>query len=99
MAQENAGTGMDWLFGVDSGECRFMYSSINGYGAVGRPLKYARLLSGLAAKYGCRILVTGEAASRAGEAWRTRRHDSLVEKASGVEYAFFELVVPARNSD
>jgi len=88
-------TSADWRFGLDLGDCSFFYSSIDGYRAVGRPVNYARLLSGLASKYNSRILVAQGIASEAGAAgdsWKTRRLDSLVEKASGNEHAFYELI-------
>lgn len=89
-------SGGAWLVGIDWGECRFTYAPMHGYGAFGHPVKYAHILSGLATKYGCVVLVTDRALARAGEGWKTRRRDSLVEKASGEEQAFHELSVQTR---
>jgi hypothetical protein len=86
----------EWRFGLDLGDCDFFYSSVDGYSAVGRAVNYARLLSGLSSKYNSRILVTQGIAAEAGTGFRTRRLDSLVEKASGNEHAFYELISPLK---
>ena len=80
-----------WRFGLDIGDCAFFHSDAGGYSVVGRPPVYARILSGLALKYSCRILVTQELKDAIGEQWLTRRLDTLVAKSSGKEEAFFEL--------
>lgn len=82
----------EWRFGLDLGVCNFFYSRVDGYSAVGRAINYARLLSGLSSKYNTRILVTQGIVSEAGDRFKTRRLDSLVEKASGNEHAFYELI-------
>jgi class 3 adenylate cyclase len=86
-------TGADnfWRYGMDIGECAFFHSDAGGYSVVGRPPVYARILSGLALKYSCRILVTQELKDTIGEKWLTRRLDTLVAKSSGREEAFYEL--------
>jgi hypothetical protein len=80
-----------WRYGLDIGDCSFFHSDAGGYSAVGRPPVYARILSGLALKYNCRILVTQELGDAIGEQWLTRRLDTLVSKSSGKEEAFYEL--------
>jgi hypothetical protein len=80
-----------WRFGMDIGDSAFFHSEAAGYSSVGRPVVYARILSGLAMKYSCRILVTQELRDAIGEPWVTRRLDTLVAKSSGKEEAFFEL--------
>jgi hypothetical protein len=80
-----------WRYGLDIGDCAFFHSDAGGYSAVGRPPVYARILSGLALKYSCRILVTQELKDAIGEQWLTRRLDTLVSKSSGKEEAFYEL--------
>ena len=80
-----------WRFGLDIGECAFFHSDAGGYSVVGRPPVYARILSGLALKYSCRILVTQELKDTIGEQWLTRKLDTLVSKSSGKEEAFYEL--------
>lgn len=82
----------EWRFGLDLGDCNFFYSSVDGYSAVGRAVNYARLLSGLSSKYNSRILVTQSIAAEVGDGFKTRRLDSLVEKTSGNEHAFYELI-------
>jgi hypothetical protein len=86
-------TGSDnfWRYGLDIGDCAFFHSDAGGYSAVGRPSVYARILSGLALKYSCRILVTQELKDAIGDQWLTRRLDTLVARSSGKEEAFFEL--------
>lgn len=86
-------TGSDnfWRYGMDIGDCAFFHSDAGGYSVVGRPPVYARILSGLALKYSCRILVTQEFKDAIGEQWVTRRLDTLVAKSSGKEEAFYEL--------
>ena len=88
--------GGEWRFGLDLGDCDFFYSSVDGYCAVGRAVNYARLLSGLSSKYNSRILVTQGIAAELGDGFKTRRLDSLVEKASGNEHAFHELISRSR---
>ncbi|OHD20462.1 MAG: hypothetical protein A2Y38_06710 [Spirochaetes bacterium GWB1_59_5] len=83
---------VDWRFGLDLGDCDFFYTTVGGYSAVGRAVNYARLLSGLSSKYNSHILVTQGIAGEAGDAFKTRRLDSLVEKASGNEHAFYQLI-------
>ncbi|MFH2113650.1 MAG: hypothetical protein ABIJ86_03980 [Spirochaetota bacterium] len=80
-----------WRYGIDVGDCAFFHSDAGGYNAVGRPPVYARILSGLALKYSCRILVTQELKDAIGEQWLTRRLDTLVAKSSGKEEAFYEF--------
>jgi hypothetical protein len=80
-----------WRYGLDIGDCTFFHSEAGGYSAAGRPPVYARILSGLALKYNCRILVTQELKDAVGEQWLTRRLDTLVSKSSGKEEAFYEL--------
>lgn len=86
-------TAMDnfWRYGLDIGDSAFFHSDAGGYSSVGRPVVYARILSGLALKYNCRILVTQELKDAIGELWVTRRLDTLVAKSTGKEEAFYEL--------
>ncbi|MBU1080936.1 MAG: hypothetical protein KKB59_10660 [Spirochaetes bacterium] len=85
-----------WRIGLDFGECSYFRSAITGYCAVGRAVSYARILSGLASKYGGGVLATDDFVAEAGGSVEARRLDSLVQKASGAEEAFYELIVPAR---
>ena len=81
-----------WSFGMDAGECTFYFSSINGFSIEGSPAVYARVLSGLAARYKHHILVTADIMREAGDGWASKRLDNLVEKVSGGEKAFHALM-------
>jgi hypothetical protein len=81
----------DWRCGLDSGDCSISRSDSSGITASGRPVVYARLLSGLAVKYGYNILVTDSLVREAGDSWEIRRLDALVEKTSGAEETFYSL--------
>jgi hypothetical protein len=64
-------------YGVDIGVCSFFYSEFGGYSAEGSPLVHARMLSGLAMKHRCRVLVTRRIKDAVGQGWGTRRFDTL----------------------
>ena len=81
----------DWRCGLDSGDCSISPSGSTGCTASGRPVVYARLLSGLAVKYGYNILATDSLVREVGDSWETRRLDALVEKTSGSEETFHSL--------
>jgi hypothetical protein len=92
IAESEPAASHDWRLGLDAGRCAFYASALQGYAAQGRPLRYARILSGQASRYDCRVLATEDAVAAAGDAWLTRRRDRLVEKWSGEEKAFYELI-------
>ena len=80
--------------GVDSGLCDFGVaglSGFSGYAAFGPVPVRARLLSGLAERYGCRILATENAKNGIGDKFEALRLDKLVTKADGSEEYFYEL--------
>ncbi len=81
-----------WSFGLDAGECSFYFSSIGGLSAGGRPAVFARILSGLASRHEHRIFATQDVLKAAGDKWETKKLDSLVDKASGQEKAFYALI-------
>ena len=83
--------GEDWRCGLDSGACGISRSDEALCAASGRPVVYARILSGLAVKYGGNILATGVVVREAGNNWVAKRLDVLVEKTSGDEEPFFSL--------
>jgi hypothetical protein len=67
-------------YGIDIGECVFFHSEFGGPAAVGSPLVHARMLSGLAMKHKCRVLVTRKVKDAAGQRWRTRRFNASAER-------------------
>jgi class 3 adenylate cyclase len=82
-----------WQFGIDLGECSFGYQRISGYNGYGRPVVRARILSGLAARYRARVLVS--------ESVYTHVKDIPVRKISILKEldgtggeAFYELILP-----
>jgi hypothetical protein len=80
--------------GIDSGLCDFGDSGLSGfsgYAAFGPVPVRARLLSGLAERYGCRILATENAKNGIGDRFEALRLDKLVTKADGSEEYFYEL--------
>jgi hypothetical protein len=81
-----------WRFGLDSGECAFTWSALSGYSAFGRPMVRSRILSGLAARYKARVVVTA-AVSEALPDILTRKLDVLKGKDGSGGAAFYELRV------
>ena len=77
--------------GIDLGECAFHHSEIGGRTAIGSPLIRARLISGLAVKYGSRILITGSARSALGYEWQTRNFDKSPVRMDGKESPLWEV--------
>lgn len=81
-----------WYCGVSAGECTYYESSINGFSVEGDAVVYARILSGLAVKYGDQVLVSTEIQQHAGNRWAVKKLGSMVEKASGRQKEFFALI-------
>jgi class 3 adenylate cyclase len=78
-----------WRFGIDAGDCAFAYSELSGYAAFGRPVVYARILSGLASRYHARILVTARV-SESIEGFLTRKLDAVADGAE--KETFYEIL-------
>ena len=83
-----------WSFGIDTGECYFYFSSINGISVEGQPAVYARILSALAVRYESRVLTTLDTIREAGSGWTTKKLDALVDDTSGKEKPFYALIGP-----
>ncbi|MCA1949325.1 MAG: hypothetical protein LDL24_02060 [Treponema sp.] len=81
--------------GMDFGKAAYYFDAIAGYSALGRVPVRARVLSGLAARYQRRMLVTDAALSflRTGTRGELRadKLDVLVDKQEGREIAFFSF--------
>jgi len=85
----------DWRVGLASGACVFYASRLDGYGCLGTPPTHARVLSSLAQGYDARVLASkgfvDEFEAAGTRRLAARRLDSLVDKASGAEEAFFAI--------
>jgi hypothetical protein len=93
LIEEKEGLQREWSFGMDAGECAYYLSPIRGLSVEGRPAVFARILSGLAARHRHRILATEDILEIAGDDWKARKLDSLVDKASGQEKSFYALAI------
>ena len=91
LAGARSGMPKTWSFGLDAGECSYYLSPIRGLSVEGRPAVFARILSSLGAKHGHRVLATEDILAIAGDEWKAKRLDSLVDRASGQEKVFFAL--------
>ncbi|QQO10764.1 hypothetical protein [Breznakiella homolactica] len=87
-----------WYFGIDAGECAFMYSEAFGYAAFGHPVVRARLLSSIAYRYESRVLISDTVYDRlsrqnafAGDTPAIRKLDTMTERISGKEEEFFGI--------
>jgi class 3 adenylate cyclase len=82
-----------WYFGIDTGECAFVWSALSGYAAFGPPVVRARLLSGLAPRYKGRFLISA-AVNDSLRNVLVQKLDSLKDKATGEKEVFYELLIP-----
>jgi hypothetical protein len=80
-----------WHFALDSGECCFTWSGLSGYSAFGRPVVRARILSGLAARYKARVVLSSQVNGILTD-MPARKLDILREK-NGESEAFYELLL------
>ncbi len=92
LSRRDAGSCDAWSCGLDAGECSFYFSSLNGFSVEGSTAVYARILSGLASRYENHILATADIVKAAGKEWTGERLDSMVDKANGMEMAFYALI-------
>jgi class 3 adenylate cyclase len=79
-----------WRFGLDTGECAFIWSSLAGYTAYGRPVVRARVLSSLASRYKTQVLITGSVSERLRDI--PARKLNVLSSRGGKEF-FYELPV------
>jgi class 3 adenylate cyclase len=83
-----------WRFGIDEGDCSFVWSPLGGYGVFGHPVVRARILAGLASRYRARILISaaaGEAQRGALPEWELRRLGVLGGEGGQGKEPFYEL--------
>ncbi|MDR1100636.1 MAG: hypothetical protein LBL28_09160 [Treponema sp.] len=79
-----------WRFGLDTGECAFLWSNLAGYTAYGRPVVRARILSSLASRYKTQVLITGSVSERLRDI--PTRKLNVLSSRGGKEF-FYELPV------
>jgi class 3 adenylate cyclase len=79
-----------WRFGVDTGECAFTWSGLAGYGAFGRPVVRARVLSSLASRYKTQVLITASVSEGLRDI--PARKLNILSSRSGKEF-FYELPI------
>ena len=86
-------------YGLDVGECRFVTSSITGYGATGNSIVYAKRLSGLVKKYDNRIAVTRDIADLIRDTWVLRKLGSVVGTTVTKARAFYAVTGRRQRDD
>jgi hypothetical protein len=79
-----------WHFGIDTGECAFVWTEPGGYTAFGSPLIRSKILAGLAPRYKARILATTAIIEKI-DGVISQKLDVLKEK-SGKQEAFYKLL-------
>jgi class 3 adenylate cyclase len=85
-----------WRFGIDAGDCAFGYSELSGYAAFGLPVVYARILSGLAARYHAHILVTARVTNGL-NGLPTRKLDAIANIAGKEKETFYEILITKKS--
>ncbi|MDR1410959.1 MAG: hypothetical protein LBI91_01995 [Spirochaetaceae bacterium] len=80
----------DWCFGIDTGECAFVWAEPGGYSAFGSPLVRSKILAGIAPRYNARILATTAVIEKI-DGVISQKLDILKEK-SGKQEAFYKLI-------
>ncbi|MDR1352261.1 MAG: hypothetical protein LBK05_03170 [Treponema sp.] len=80
----------DWYFGIDTGECAFVWGEPGGYSAFGSPPARSKVLAGIAPRYKARILVTSAVIEKI-DGVISQKLDILKEK-SGKQEAFYKLI-------
>ncbi|AEF82788.1 hypothetical protein [Leadbettera azotonutricia] len=81
-----------WHYGLDTGECTFVWSPLSGYSIFGRPAVRARILAGLAPRYKAQVLITSSV-SEALPDLPARKLDVLKEKDGSGGEVFYELAL------
>lgn len=96
LVARGAARGGDWRVGLAYGECAFFASALEGYGCVGAPFTHAKALASLAQRYEADALLS-EGFKEALGSPRLRRLDTLVDKGTGFEEAFYRMEAPPRS--
>jgi hypothetical protein len=81
-----------WHYGLDTGECTFIWSPLSGYSIFGRPAVRAKILAGLASRYKAQVLITA-AVNEALPDLPARKLDVLKEKDGSCGETFYELAL------
>ncbi|MDR0451821.1 MAG: hypothetical protein LBH15_02115 [Treponema sp.] len=80
----------NWYFGIDTGECAFIWAEPGGYTAFGSPLVRSKVLAGIAPRYRAGILVTSAVIEKI-DGVISQKLDVLKEK-NGKQEAFYKLI-------
>jgi hypothetical protein len=86
-----------WHFGIDTGECAFVWTEPGGYTAFGSPLVRSKILAGLAPRYKARILATTAVIEKT-DGVISQKLDVLREK-SGKQEAFYKLLTDKKSGN
>jgi hypothetical protein len=81
-----------WHFGVDTGECAFVYLPVSGYSAFGRPVVRSRILSGLTSRYKSRTIIS-ESVNGELRDIPVRKLNMLKEQDGSAGEAFYRLLL------
>jgi class 3 adenylate cyclase len=81
-----------WHYGLDTGECTFVWSPLSGYSIFGRPAVRARILAGLAPRYKAQVIITA-AVNEALPDLPARKLDVLKERDGSGGETFYELAL------
>ncbi|MDR3139030.1 MAG: hypothetical protein LBT95_05080 [Treponema sp.] len=82
-----------WHFGIDTGECAFVWTPHSGYRVVGRPAVRSRVLSSLAFRYRTRILISAGVNKKITH-MLVRKMGALKIYNGDEQEFFYELVTP-----
>jgi class 3 adenylate cyclase len=81
-----------WHYGLDSGECTFIWSPLSGYSIFGRPAVRAKILADLTSRYKAQVIITS-AVNEALPDLPARKLDVLKEKDGSGGETFYELAL------
>jgi class 3 adenylate cyclase len=90
--KDNGSNTASWYFGLDCGDCLFAWSDLSLYGAYGRPVVRARILSGLCSRFNARILISESIREKVNLS--ARKLQTLGGKNGEGREAFYELCLP-----
>ena len=81
-----------WLFGLDTGNCVFAWTSFSGYFALGKPVQCARVLSRLAERYKAQVVISAAVCETLSDL-PVKKLDVFKGKDGNPGEAFFRLVL------
>jgi hypothetical protein len=97
-AGQSAGRYAAWHFGIDVGECAFIWSPQSGYRVFGRPVVRSRILSGLNSRYRTRILISAGVNEKLTQQV-VRKLGTLKAREEGERETFYELLTEKTPGD